>query len=161
VKLRVGQGFDIHRLVAGRRLVLGGVEIPFGRGLDGHSDADVVLHALCDALLGAAGLEDIGQMFPPSDPAWKDAEGRKLVSIVMDAIRRERFSVVNCDLTVVAEAPKIGPYRTAMRESIASALGVAKEAVGLKATTNERLGALGREEGIAAFAVVLLERESE
>ncbi|MCB9378398.1 MAG: 2-C-methyl-D-erythritol 2,4-cyclodiphosphate synthase [Holophagales bacterium] len=158
MKLRVGQGFDVHRLVPGRRLVLGGVEIPFERGLDGHSDADVVIHALCDALLGAAGLEDIGHLFPPSDPAWRGAAGRKLLSIVMDSVRRAGFSVVNCDLTVVAEVPKIAPYREAMKEAIAGLLGVEAGAVGLKATTNERLGALGREEGVAAFAVVLLER---
>lgn len=161
MNLRVGQGYDIHRLVPGRRLMLGGVEIPFERGLDGHSDADVVLHALCDALLGAAGLEDIGQLFPPGDPNWKDASSRKLLSIVGGAVRERGFSVVNCDITVIAEAPRIGPHRRAIRESIADGLGIGAEGVGLKATTNEEIGALGRGEGIAALAVVLLQKADE
>jgi 2-C-methyl-D-erythritol 2,4-cyclodiphosphate synthase len=161
VNLRVGQGYDIHRLVPGRRLMLGGVEIPFERGLDGHSDADVVLHALCDALLGAAGLEDIGQLFPPGDPEWKGASGRMLLSIVGGAVRERGFSVVNCDITVIAEAPKIGPHRQVIRESIADGLGIGADAVGLKATTNEEIGALGRGEGIAALAVVLLQKADE
>lgn len=161
MNLRVGQGYDIHRLVPGRRLILGGVEIPFERGLDGHSDADVVLHALCDALLGAAGLEDIGQLFPPGDPNWKDASSRELLSIVGAAVRERGFSVVNCDITVIAEAPRIAPHRRVIRESIADGLGIGAEAVGLKATTNEEIGALGRGEGIAALAVVLLQKADE
>lgn len=161
MNLRIGQGYDIHRLVPGRRLMLGGVEIPFERGLDGHSDADVVLHALCDALLGAAGLEDIGHLFPPGDPKWKGAAGRDLLAIVAEAVRERGFSVVNCDITIIAEAPKIGPHRTAMKESIAAGLGIGAEAVGLKATTNEEVGALGRGEGIAAIAVVLLQKANE
>lgn len=156
MKLRVGQGYDVHRLTAGRRLVLGGVEIPFDRGLDGHSDADVLLHALCDALLGAAGLEDIGVLFPPGVPAWKDASSARLLGIVLAAVRERGFEVVNCDLTLIAEAPRIAPHRRAIRASIAAALGIEPEAVGLKATTHERLGALGRGEGMAGLAVVLL-----
>lgn len=161
MNLRIGQGYDVHRLVPGRRLMLGGVEIPFERGLDGHSDADVVLHALCDALLGAAGLEDIGHLFPPGDPKWKDAAGRDLLAIVGGAVRERGFSVVNCDITVIAEAPRIGPHRRDMRESIATGLGISVEAVGLKATTNEEIGALGRGEGIAALALVLLQKADE
>jgi len=141
--------------------MLGGVEIPFERGLDGHSDADVVMHALCDALLGAAGLEDIGQLFPPGDPKWKGAPGRELLAIVAASVRDGGFSVVNCDITVIAEAPRIGPHRKAMKESIAAGLGIQPGAVGLKATTNEELGALGRGEGIAALAIVLLQKVSE
>jgi 2-C-methyl-D-erythritol 2,4-cyclodiphosphate synthase len=156
VKLRVGQGYDVHRLVPGRRLVLGGEEIPFDRGLDGHSDADVLLHALADALLGAAGLGDLGSHFPPGDPEWKDADSARLVAIVVERVRQAGFRVENCDLTLIAETPKLAPYRDRIRARVGSLLGVAPDAVGLKATTNERLGALGRGEGMAALAVVLL-----
>lgn len=156
--LRIGQGYDIHRLIPGRRLVLGGEEIPFELGLDGHSDADVLLHALCDALLGAAGLGDLGAFFPPGDPQWKDANSVDLLAIVVERIHARGFRVVNCDLTLVAEAPRLAPYRHSIRERIGAVLGVDADAVGLKATTNERLGAIGRGEGMAAFAVVLLER---
>lgn len=157
--LRIGQGYDVHRLKPGRRLVLGGEEIPFERGLDGHSDADVLLHALTDAVLGAAGLGDLGALFPPGDPEWKDASSLRLLEIVMARAAAAGWRVVNCDLTLVAEAPKLAPWRERIRARLARSLGVEPDAVGLKATTHEGLGALGRGEGMAALAVVLLERE--
>jgi 2-C-methyl-D-erythritol 2,4-cyclodiphosphate synthase len=157
MKLRIGQGYDIHRLVAGRKLVLGGEEIPHERGLDGHSDADVLLHALTDAILGAAGLGDLGALFPPGDPKWKDASSVRLLEIVLEKAREQGFRVVNCDLTLVAEAPKLAPHRESIRRRLAAILGIETAAVGLKATTHERLGAIGRGEGMAAMAVVLLE----
>lgn len=156
MRLRIGQGYDVHRLVPGRRLMLGGLEIPFDRGLDGHSDADVLLHALCDAILGAAGLGDIGRLFPPGDPQWKDASGLRLLGIVVEAARQRGWRVVNCDLTLIAEAPRLAPHAPEIRGRIAGILGVGSEEVGLKATTHEGLGALGRGEGMAALAVVLL-----
>jgi 2-C-methyl-D-erythritol 2,4-cyclodiphosphate synthase len=159
MSFRIGQGYDVHRLVAGRRLVLGGEEIPFERGLDGHSDADVLLHALTDAILGAAGLGDLGEHFPPGDPAWKDASSVRLLEIVIAMSKAKGFQLVNCDLTLVAEAPRLAPFRDRIRSRIAAAVGVGVDAVGLKATTNEGLGALGRGEGMAALAVVLLERK--
>ena len=159
MKLRIGQGYDIHRLVAGRRLVLGGEEIPFERGLDGHSDADVLLHALTDAILGAAGLGDLGALFPPGEPKWKDASSLRLLEIVYREVESNGFHLVNCDLTLIAEAPKLAPHRAAIRRRLAGLFGVAPEAIGLKATTHERLGAIGRGEGIAALAVVLLAGE--
>ncbi len=155
-RLRIGQGYDVHRLAPGRRLMLGGEQIPFELGLEGHSDADVLLHALCDAILGAAGLGDIGRLFPPGDPRWKDAAGVELLTIVVEAARQRGWRVINCDLTLVAEAPRIAPYSAAIRARIAAVLGVGAEEVGLKATTHEGLGALGRGEGMAALAVALL-----
>ena len=159
MSFRIGQGYDIHRLVAGRRLVLGGEVIPFERGLDGHSDADVLLHALTDAILGAAGLGDLGALFPPGDPQWKDASSIRLLEIVLERARERGYRVVNCDLTLIAEAPKLAPHRDAIRRRLGAVLGVEPAAIGLKATTNEGLGALGRGEGMAALAVVLLEGE--
>jgi len=156
MKLRVGQGYDVHRLVAGRPLMLGGEEIPFNRGLDGHSDADVLLHALGDALLGASGLGDLGQHFPPSDERWRGASSLDLLGRIVGLVMGAGWFVLSCDLTLIAEAPKLAPHRDAIRARIASALGVDVDAVGLKATTNEGLGALGRGEGMAALAVVLL-----
>jgi 2-C-methyl-D-erythritol 2,4-cyclodiphosphate synthase len=156
VSLRVGQGYDVHRLVAGRKLVLGGEEIPFERGLDGHSDADVLLHALGDALLGAAGLGDLGSHFPPGDPQWKDASSVRLLSLIVARVRERGFTIENCDLTLIAEAPKLAPYRDRIRARVGELLDVSPDAVGLKATTNEGLGAIGRGEGMAALAVVLL-----
>ncbi len=158
--LRVGQGYDVHPLVEGRKLVLGGEEIPFERGLAGHSDADVLLHALGDALLGAAGLGDLGQHFPPGDPAWKDASSVDLLRRIAAMLSEAGWGVVNCDLTLIAEAPKLGPFREKIRERIGRLLGISPRAVGLKATTHEGLGALGRGEGMAALAVALLESES-
>lgn len=159
MKLRIGQGYDVHRLVAGRKLLLGGEEIPYERGLEGHSDADVLLHALTDAVLGAAGFGDLGALFPPGDPEWKDASSVRLLEIVIDKAREQGFRVVNCDLTLIAEAPKLAPHREAIRRRLATILGIETAAIGLKATTHERLGALGRGEGMAAMAVVLLEGE--
>lgn len=160
MKLRIGQGYDIHRLVAGRKLLLGGEEIPFALGLDGHSDADVLLHALGDALLGAASLGDLGRHFPPADERWRGASSVDLLQRIVGLVHEQGFRVVNCDLTLVAEAPKLAPYRERIIERIARVLGLEENAVGLKATTNEGLGAIGRGEGMAAFAVVLLESGS-
>lgn len=159
--LRVGQGYDVHRLVPGRRLVLGGEEIPFDRGLEGFSDADVLLHALGDAILGATGLGDLGTHFPPGDPQWQDADSVDLLERIRDLAMAEGFRVVNCDLTLVAEAPKIAPYGESIRRRIAGVLALDISAVGLKATTNEGLGAIGRGEGMAALAVTLIERLPE
>lgn len=153
---RVGIGYDVHRLVSGRRLVLGGVEIAHPLGLDGHSDADVLLHALCDALLGAAGLGDIGEQFPPGDPKWRDADSLHLLGLVVEKVRASGFEPVNCDLALLAEAPRLAPYREAIRGRIARALAIPSDRIGVKATTNEGLGAVGRGEGMAAMAVVLI-----
>ncbi len=148
----------MHPLEAGRRLVLGGVEIAHERGLAGHSDADVLLHAISDAVLGAAGQGDIGLHFPPSDEQWRDASSLDLLARVVAIAQADGWSVVNVDATVIAERPRIAPHVPLMRERIAARLGIPIDAVGVKATTNERLGALGREEGIAALAVALLSR---
>lgn len=156
----IGQGYDVHRFAQGRRLVLGGVEIPHERGLDGHSDADVLLHALCDALLGAAGLGDIGHFFPNTSPQWKDADSRELLREVTARLHAAGWVVGNVDCVVIAEAPKVAPHIGAMKEGIASLLGCPAGRIGIKATTNERMGFVGREEGIAALAVALLRRTS-
>lgn len=158
MSLRIGQGYDIHPLVAGRRLVLGGEEIPFDRGLDGYSDADVVLHALGDALLGAIGQGDIGSHFPPGDGRWQDADSVELLRRIFRMVRDESYRVVNCDITVIAEAPKLAPFREQIRQRIGQILQTPIADVSLKATTHEGLGTLGRGEGIAALAIVLLER---
>jgi 2-C-methyl-D-erythritol 2,4-cyclodiphosphate synthase len=157
----VGQGFDVHRFSApeaGRKLMLMGCEIPHDRGLEGHSDADVMLHALMDALLGAAGMGDIGQHFPDTDTSYKDADSMRLLDRVMHAIRERGWSVVNADVCLIGERPKIGPHRERMRDRVAPALGLELEALNVKATTTERLGFTGRGEGLAAQAIVLLER---
>jgi 2-C-methyl-D-erythritol 2,4-cyclodiphosphate synthase len=154
---RVGTGYDVHRLVPGRRLVLGGVEIPHALGLDGHSDADVALHALCDALLGAAALGDIGQHFPPSDERWRGADSLDLLRRVVGLVAERGYRVGNVDVTVVAEQPKIAPHAGSMRQRIADALGVGADDVSIKATTNEHLGFVGRQEGIAAIATAIIE----
>ena len=159
MELRIGQGYDVHRLVAGRRLIVGGEEIPYERGLDGHSDADVLLHALGDALLGAAGLGDLGAFFPPDDERWRDADSRMLLARIVEMVGERGFRVVNCDATVIAEAPRLQPHRDAIRDRVADLLRVEPAAVGIKATTHEGMGAIGRGEGIAALAVVLLARE--
>lgn len=158
VPFRVGQGYDSHRLVEGRPLILGGVEIPFELGLDGHSDADVLLHAITDAVLGAAALGDIGQHFPPSDPKWKGADSRMLLKAVVALAKEKGWTVVNCDATIVAERPKIGPHMPAIRASVAETLGVSEEVVNVKAKTNEKMDAVGRMEGMMAQAVVLMSR---
>jgi len=157
VGLRIGHGFDVHRLVAGRKLILGGVEIPFDRGLEGHSDADVLLHAIMDALLGAAGLEDIGRHFPNTDPAYKDADSMELLREVSAMIQARGFSrIINIDATVLAERPKLAENIPAMRRRIADGLETEVSRVNVKATTTEGLGFVGREEGIAAEAVCLI-----
>lgn len=158
--MRIGQGFDAHAFRDGGRLVLGGVEIPYAHSLAAHSDGDVVLHALCDALLGAAGLGDIGQHFPDTDPTYKGIDSRRLLAQVMHLLRARRLRVGNADLTVIAQAPKLAPYRDAMRAVIAADLGVELHVVNIKATTTEHMGFTGRKEGIAALAVVLLVDES-
>jgi len=154
--MRIGQGFDAHALVAGRKLVIGGVEIPHETGLAGHSDADVLIHALCDALLGAAGMGDIGAHFPDSDARYKDIDSRKLLREVAQLLNRKKLRVVNVDATIIAQAPKMAPHISAMRANLASDLGIAADAVNIKAKTTERLGFVGRGEGIAADAVALL-----
>ena len=157
MSLRIGQGYDVHRLVEGRPLVLGGVRIAWEKGLDGHSDADVLLHALGDALLGAAGLGDLGTHFPPSDERWKDADSADLLRRILELVAGEGLAPVNCDLTLIGEEPKLGPHRETIRDNIAALLAIDPTRVGLKATTHERLGAIGRGEGLAALAIVLLE----
>ncbi len=155
-RMRIGQGFDIHRLVAGRRLVLGGVEIPFEKGLLGHSDADVLLHAIADALLGTAALGDIGRHFPPSDPKFKDADSAELLAQVVRKLYAAGCDdICNVDCTVMAELPKLLPYIETMRNRIAEILKITPDRVSVKATTCEGLGFVGREEGIAASAVCL------
>ena len=159
--MRVGFGFDVHRLVYGRKLVLGGVPIPFEKGLLGHSDADVLLHTVCDALLGAAGLGDIGQHFPDRDPAYKGMASLSMLRQVMAWVRREGFQLNNLDATIVAEGPRLSPYLTDMREKLAEALEGAISRINVKATTTERLGFCGRLEGMEAFAVVSLQGLAE
>ena len=156
--MRIGQGFDVHALVAGRKLVIGGVEIPYEKGLDGHSDADVLLHALCDALLGAAALGDIGRHFPDTDARYKNADSRVLLREVGRLVQAAGYCVVNIDSTIVAQAPKMAPHIPAMVNHIAADLGLSRGQVNVKAKTTERLGFTGRGEGIAAEAVVLLDR---
>src|SRR5688500_4318373 len=149
----VGIGYDVHRLVPGRKMILGGVEIPFDRGLEGHSDADVLMHAVCDAVLGAIGLRDIGSFFPNTDPRWKGASSKLFLHEAAQQVKFKGGRIINIDATVIAQQPKIGPHVDKMKEQIAEALGVSFQKVGVKATTNEHLGFIGREEGIAAMAV--------
>jgi 2-C-methyl-D-erythritol 2,4-cyclodiphosphate synthase len=153
--MRIGQGFDIHALVAGRKLIIGGVEIPHDKGLAGHSDADVLVHAICDALLGAAGLGDIGRHFPDTDPRYHGADSRALLAEVMNKVRAKGWQPVNVDATIIAQAPRMAPHIGSMEENLRHCLG-AQCAVNVKAKTMEKLGAIGRGEGIAAEAVVLL-----
>ena len=155
---RVGQGYDIHALVAGRLLIIGGVIIPHEKGLQGHSDADVLLHAICDALIGAVALGDIGKHFPDTDPRYKGIDSRKLLREVVALVRTQNYQIGNVDCTVIAQAPKLAPHIDAMRRQIAADLGIAFEDVNVKAKTAEHLGALGRREGIAAQVVTLLTR---
>ena len=154
---RVGIGYDSHRFVAGRPLVLRGVRIPHGRGLAGHSDADAVAHALTDAILGAAGAGNIGQLFPDSDPQWKDADSMELLRTAHELVRGRGHTVVQADLTVIAEAPKLGPHLSAMAAALAARLGLDDGAVHVKAKTNEGMGFIGRGEGLAVIAVATLE----
>jgi 2-C-methyl-D-erythritol 2,4-cyclodiphosphate synthase len=155
--MRIGQGFDVHPLVEGRRLIIGGVEIPYHKGLEGHSDADVLLHAICDALLGAAGLGDIGRHYPDTDAAYAGADSRALLRDVAQKLREKKLKVVNIDTTILAQAPRMAPHMARMVANIAADLGIAAASVNIKATTTEQLGFIGRLEGIAAQAVALLE----
>jgi len=155
--MRIGQGYDVHALVPGRKLVIGGVQIPYHLGLEGHSDADVLLHAICDALLGAAGLGDIGRHFPDTDPQYSEIDSRELLRGVAKQLAAQKYRVVNVDATVLAQAPRMAPHFARMTGNIAADLGVAPAAVNLKATTTEGLGAIGRGEGIGAMAVALIE----
>ncbi len=158
MNIRVGHGFDVHAFAAGRRLIIGGVHIPHDRGLAGHSDADVLLHAICDALLGAAGLDDIGHHFPDSDPRYRGIDSRELLRHVAGQLRASGWRTGNVDATLIAQAPRMAPYIAEMRANIAADLDLAAEAVNVKATTTERLGFTGRGEGIAAEAVCLIVR---
>ena len=156
---RLGMGYDVHRLVSGRSLVLGGVEIPFPQGLAGHSDADVLSHAIGDALLGAATLGDLGRHFPDSDPRFKDISSLRLLAEICSMVHREGYQIANVDATLVAEQPKLAPYLGAMQTSLAEVLQVSPGQISVKATTTEGLGFAGRREGLAAYAVALLEKE--
>lgn len=155
--MRIGQGLDVHAFAAGRKLVIGGVEIPHHKGLAGHSDADVLLHAICDALLGAAALGDIGRHYPDSDPKFSDIDSRKLLRDVAAKVKQQGYRIVNVDATIVAEAPRMAPHVARMIGNIAADVGIAPASVNIKATTTEQLGFIGRGEGIAALAVALIE----
>ena len=155
--MRIGQGYDVHAFAEGRPLILGGVTVPYDKGLAGHSDADVLLHAICDALLGAAGLGDIGHHFPDTDPAYAGADSRELLRKVISLVAAQGLKIVNLDSTVIAQAPKLAGYIDTMRANIADDLGVGLDCINVKATTTEKLGFTGRGEGIAAMAIVLLD----
>jgi len=155
--MRIGQGFDVHPLVAGRKLVLGGVQIPYEKGLDGHSDADVLLHAICDALLGAAGLGDIGRHYPDTSAEFRGVDSRKLLRDVATKLAALKLGIINIDATLIAQEPRVAPYMARMIANIAADLGIEPATVNIKATTTEHLGFLGRMEGIAAQAVALLD----
>jgi 2-C-methyl-D-erythritol 2,4-cyclodiphosphate synthase len=155
--VHVGIGYDVHQLVAGRKLVLGGVEIPHTKGLDGHSDADALMHAICDAVLGALGEEDIGHFFPNTDPRWKGVPSKIFLEEAAKQVAKRKGKIVNVDATVIAQAPKIYPHIAEMKKRIAAALDVGEKQIGVKATTNELMGFIGREEGIAAMAVASIE----
>jgi 2-C-methyl-D-erythritol 2,4-cyclodiphosphate synthase len=156
--VRIGHGYDVHRLVEGRKLMLGGVVIPFARGLDGHSDADVLLHAICDALLGSLSLGDLGIHFPDTDPRYKDSDSLKLLKRVTSMVKEKGFFIGNIDATIIAEQPKLSGYIAQMKDTIAHTVGIDKGNISIKATTTEGLGFVGRGEGIAVHAVVLMER---
>ena len=158
MKIRVGLGYDVHRLVEGRELWLGGVKIEHSLGLDGHSDADVAIHALCDAILGAAAMRDIGYHFPPSDNKYKNIDSKLLLKDVVKIVKEKGYKIGNIDITICAERPKINPHIPAMINALAPILEIEKDEVSIKATTTEKLGFVGKEEGIAAHAVVLIEK---
>ena len=160
MQMRIGHGFDVHCLVENRKLILCGVDIPFEKGLLGHSDADVATHAVMDALLGAAGLGDIGRHFPDTDEAYRGADSLVLLKAVMEKVSAAGFSVSNVDVTIIAQMPKLAPYIAQMEENLANAMGIAKEFVNVKATTTEKLGFTGRGEGIASEAVCLITKEN-
>ena len=156
MKIRTGFGFDVHQLTEGRDLILGGIKIPHSKGALGHSDADVLIHAICDALLGAAGLKDIGFYFPDTSAEFKNIDSKILLERVMSLLKEKEYSVGNVDASLVLEQPKIKPYTDAMRETLAGILQVTTDDISIKATTNEKMGFIGREEGVAAYAVVLI-----
>lgn len=161
MKIRVGFGYDVHRLEENRSLVIGGVRIDHEKGAAGHSDADVLIHALCDALLGAAGLRDIGHHFPDTDPRFKGADSKELLSTVVKLLSEKGYSVVNADTTLCLQRPKVAAHIPAMIMALSSILGTEEDAVSIKATTNEKIGFVGREEGVAAYAVVLVLRNEK
>ncbi|MCL1971610.1 MAG: 2-C-methyl-D-erythritol 2,4-cyclodiphosphate synthase [Endomicrobia bacterium] len=156
--MNVGFGYDVHRFKKGRKLILGGVEITARKGLDGHSDADVLIHALMDALLGSAGLNDIGHFFPNTDPAYKNISSLKLLAIVYKELKKRSFKINNADMTIIAETPKIYPYIDAMKENISKVLKLNKAKIAIKATTNEKMGFIGRGEGMAAMAITTIKK---
>jgi len=157
--VRIGIGYDIHRLIKGKKLILGGIEIPFDKGLDGHSDADVILHAVCDAMLGAASSGDIGRHFPDTDPAYKGISSMKLLKQVFETIGRKGFTVNNIDVVVIAEEPKIAPFAEKMKKNLSGLLDIKPERVNIKATTHEGIGPIGNGEAIASYAVASLEEK--
>lgn len=159
-KFRIGQGYDVHQLQAGYRLMLGGVEIPHDKGAVGHSDADVLIHAICDALLGAAALGDIGTHFPDTDPRYRGIDSKKLLAAVVDMLHKAGWQVINIDATICLQKPKIKPYVLLMQQTLAPIVGLSPECISIKATTTERMGFVGREEGISAMAVALLQAKS-
>lgn len=158
MRCAVGIGYDIHALVEGRRLVIGGVEIPYVRGLSGHSDADVLLHAVCDALLGAAGEQDIGELFPDTDPRYRGIDSRELLRSVAKMLSEKGFSIDNIDTVVIAQEPPLAPFKKQIRQEISRVLNIGEERIGIKAKTNEHLGEIGRKEAIAAYAVALVSK---
>ncbi len=155
--MRIGFGFDVHRLTEGRRFWLGGIEIPHTKGAEGHSDADVLIHAICDALLGAANLGDIGKHFPDNSPEFKDIDSKILLGRVCSLLAQHNYTIGNIDTTVCLQLPKIAPHINAMQKTLASVMGIREDQISIKATTNEKLGFIGREEGITCYAVVLIE----
>ena len=157
--MRVGLGYDVHRLVEDRKLILGGIDIPFEKGLLGHSDADVLIHAICDAILGAAGLGDIGVHFPDTDPAYKDISSIKILRKTFQMMRSKGFSVVNIDTVIFAEMPKLSPYRQAMQTTLAAAMELEPQRINIKATTTEGLGMIGKGQGIGAMCVVMISKD--
>ncbi len=159
--VHAGIGYDVHALALGRKLVLGGVEIPHGKGLEGHSDADALMHAICDAVLGALGEDDIGRFFPNTDPRWRGAASKLFLQEAARQVTLRHGTIINVDATIIAQQPKLMPYATAMKLNIAQALGIQPRKVGVKATTNELLGFIGREEGIAAMAVASVDLPDE
>ena len=154
--MRIGHGYDTHRLVQGRKLILGGVTIPYAKGLEGHSDADAVIHALCDALLGAMGLGDIGRFFPDTDAEFKNINSRILLKQVHDFMKEEKYELINCDITILAQAPRMVPYIPAMITNLGDDLNIVNSQLNIKATTTEKMGYIGKGEGITSYAVVLL-----
>jgi len=161
IRIRTGIGYDVHRLVRGRRFLLGGVEIPFNKGEDGHSDGDVLAHAVCDALLGASAIGDIGELFPPGDPAWKDADSMKLLQNVYERVKKAGWKIINIDCVVICEKPKILPFREAIRKSLADTLEVSADCVFVKGKTAEGLGSVGKGRAVEVFAQSLLEKNAE